>query len=103
MTTQSTDKLISLRTVLVPIDHPPLLEQIETFVADMEELVIRSERLVPNAEEFEIVSEAEYQFADDLRVELLSEAKAIDERRLTMTRPLDTFKTYIKEQADAAT
>jgi hypothetical protein len=103
MSTEPDDKLFSLRNALTPADQPALLVQIEGFVEEMADLALRTEQLIPSAEEFEITSEAEYQFADDIRVELLGEAKRVDEQRLAMTRPLDTFRAYIKQQADSAT
>ena len=92
------NKLIPLETLL-PAERPSLLEQIETFVTEMGELLAKSEQLIPQAEEFEVTDEVSFQFSDDMRVECQSEGELIDKRRLNLTRPIDDIKGFVVSQA----
>lgn len=92
------EALLSLR------DRGPdsLVERVDEFIVSMATVVKRTESLVPTAQEFTITNEAGLQFADEMRVELETEAKGLDNERLQLTRPLDDLKTLIMDQVKPA-
>lgn len=79
-----------------------LVERADNFIVSMEKIVADSEALVPAANEFTVTNEAEFQFADEMRVELESQAKQLDSQRIGITRPIDDLKSYIMAQVKPA-
>lgn len=97
MSTEPTpeDRRIAIREILLPAEDSPLWMKIDAFMVEMDEAAQRSESLIPAAEQFEVTNETEYDFADHMRVTLETEAKALNDRRLVLTRPLDDFKNAV--------
>lgn len=89
------DRRIAIREILLPAEDSPLWVKIDAFMVEMDELAKKSEALVPAAEAFEITSEVDFQFADDMRVALQTEAKKVNDKRLVLTRPLEDFKNAV--------
>lgn len=79
-----------------------LVERADVFIANMADVVKRSESLVPTATDFMVTTEAEFQFADELRVELETQASSLDKQRMLITRPLDDLKSFIMDQVKPA-
>lgn len=72
-----------------------LVERIDGFIHGMTDVVKASEALVPAAEQFTVTTEAEFQFADEMRVALEQEAKSLDAGRMPFTRVLDDLKAHL--------
>lgn len=93
--TTAEDRRIAIRAMLLPAEGSPLWMKIDAFMVEMDEAAQRSESMIPTAEQFEVTNETEYDFADHMRVTLETEAKALNDRRLVLTRPLDDFKNAV--------
>lgn len=63
-----------------------------TVPKDVSEISAGSNQLVTVANEFIVDSEAAFQVADEVQARLKAEAKAINEKRLEFTRPIDAIK-----------
>lgn len=76
-----------------------LVERADNFIVSMAKIAAESESLVPAANEFVITSEAEFQFADEIAVELETSAKGDEALRMHVTRPIDDLKSYLMAAA----
>lgn len=83
-----------MNTTLEPQALPPT-ELALTVPKEMTALVADASRFEIAATEFEIDSEAAFQVADQIQASLKSEAKRINDQRMELTRPIDTFKKKI--------
>jgi len=79
-----------------------LVERADHFIVSMESIVADSEALVPAANQFTVTNEAEFQFCDELRVELESQAKNLEKQRMEITRPIDDLKAFLMSQVKPA-
>lgn len=72
-----------------------LVERADNFIISMGSIVADSEVLIPAANDFTVTTEAEFAFADELRVELESQAKQLEAQRMVITRPIDDLKSFL--------
>lgn len=76
-------------------NEPQLLPPAElhlTVPPEITTIATGSDRILVAAQEFEIISEPSFQVADSIQAQLKAEAKQINEKRMSFTRPLDALK-----------
>lgn len=88
--------LVIRRLSLVPEGaHDTALTIVDQFALAAPTFTDNSEALVTAAEQFEVNDQVASQLADDIQDGLKNEIKEWDEKRLTVTRPIDDLKNYI--------
>jgi hypothetical protein len=85
-----------MSTTLEPQVMPPTELALEV-PKEMTALVANASNYEIAASEFLVDSEASFQVADQIQASLKAEAKKINDQRMELTRPIDTFKKKIVE------
>lgn len=80
-----------MSTTLEPQVMPPTELALEV-PRGVSTLSVGSDQILIAAQEYEVDSEPSFQVADEIQAQLKAEAKQINEKRVTFTRPLDKLK-----------